>query len=82
MLKKTNSKNIKNNLFCELIDVQNKISEETGDSTSYDLFTIGPQLPEQSKSMNNVIKEYKILVRTKTHGFEVCYVIFNTFLTY
>ncbi|CAD1469788.1 unnamed protein product, partial [Heterotrigona itama] len=52
-------------------DIQNKISEETGDSISYDLFTIGPQLPEQNEFMENVIKEYKILVRTKTHGFEI-----------
>ncbi|KAK9303829.1 hypothetical protein QLX08_004567 [Tetragonisca angustula] len=51
-------------------DVQNKISEETEDSISYDLFTIGSQ-SEQSELMKNVIKEYRILVRTKTHGFEI-----------
>lgn len=79
--KGTNSKNIKNNLFYNLIDIQNKISKETEDSISYDLFRIGSQ-SEQSELMKNVIKEYKILVRTKTHGFEVCYVIFNTLLTY
>ncbi|KAK1129044.1 hypothetical protein K0M31_020177 [Melipona bicolor] len=51
-------------------DIQNKISEETEGSISYDLFTIGPQ-SEQSEMMKNVIKKYKILVRTKTHGFEI-----------
>lgn len=51
---------------------------------SYNLFTIGPLLSEQNELMKDVIKEYKMLVRTKTHGFEVCvcYVIFNILLIY
>lgn len=44
----------------------------TADNVSYKLFTIGSQASEQNELMKNVIKEYKILVRTKTDGFEVC----------
>ncbi|XP_017889972.1 uncharacterized protein LOC108630910 isoform X2 [Ceratina calcarata] len=41
-------------------------------SVSYKLFTIGPpQLSEQNELMKNVHKEYKILVRTKSDGYEV-----------
>lgn len=48
----------------------------TEDNVSYKLFTIG-QLTEQNELMKNITREYKILVRTKTHGFEVriCYII-------
>lgn len=51
---------------------------------SYNLFTIGPLLSEQNELMKDVIKEYKMLVRTKTHGVEVCvcYVKFNILLIY
>lgn len=42
------------------------------DNVSYKLFAIGPQSLEQNELMKNVIKEYKMLVRTKTDGFEVC----------
>ncbi|XP_076663313.1 uncharacterized protein LOC143366272 isoform X2 [Andrena cerasifolii] len=42
----------------------------TADNVSYKLFTIGSQASEQNELMKNVIKEYKILVRTKTDGFE------------
>ncbi|XP_076244397.1 uncharacterized protein LOC143185335 [Calliopsis andreniformis] len=40
------------------------------DNASYKLFTIGPHSSEQNELMKNVIKEYKILVRTKTNGYE------------
>lgn len=43
----------------------------TEDNVSYKLFTIG-QLTEQNELMKNITREYKILVRTKTDGFEVC----------
>ncbi|XP_076162489.1 uncharacterized protein LOC143144216 isoform X2 [Ptiloglossa arizonensis] len=41
------------------------------DNVSYKLFAIGPQSLEQNELMKNVIKEYKMLVRTKTDGFEI-----------
>nr|XP_031828203.1 uncharacterized protein LOC116425111 [Nomia melanderi] len=41
------------------------------DNVSYKLFSIGPQSSEQNELMKNVIKEYKILVRTKTDGFQI-----------
>ncbi|XP_016920929.1 uncharacterized protein LOC108003276 [Apis cerana] len=50
--------------------IENKCSEMTEDNVSYKLFTIG-QLTEQNELMKNITREYKILVRTKTHGFEI-----------
>ncbi|XP_071855980.1 uncharacterized protein [Bombus fervidus] len=52
-------------------DIQTGTSEMMENCVSYNLFTIGPQLSEQNELMKDVIKEYKILVRTKTHGFEI-----------
>ncbi|XP_043260877.1 uncharacterized protein LOC122402287 [Colletes gigas] len=40
------------------------------DNVSYKLFTIGPQSLEQNELMKNVIKDYKMLVRTKVDGYE------------
>ncbi|XP_012137009.1 uncharacterized protein LOC100874657 isoform X1 [Megachile rotundata] len=49
-----------------------KISEiSLEDNVSYKLFSIGPQSSEQNELIKNVVKEYRILVRTKTDGFEV-----------
>lgn len=50
--------------------IENKCSEMTEDNVSYKLFTIG-QLTEQNELMKNITREYKILVRTKTDGFEI-----------
>ncbi|XP_017789945.1 PREDICTED: uncharacterized protein LOC108572256, partial [Habropoda laboriosa] len=49
----------------------NKNSEMAENNVSYKLFTIGPQFSEQNELMKNVIKEYKLLIRTKTDGFEI-----------
>lgn len=51
----------------------------TEDNVSYKLFTIG-QLTEQNELMKNITREYKILVRTKTHGFEVRMLYYLIFL--
>lgn len=67
---KKKMKNIKSNQFYKWIGIENKCSEMTEDNVSYKLFTIG-QLTEQNELMKNITREYKILVRTKTHGFEV-----------
>ncbi|CAL7935085.1 unnamed protein product [Xylocopa violacea] len=50
---------------------KNENSQLTEDNVSYKLFTIGPQLSEQNDLMKDVIKEYRILVRTKTDGYEI-----------
>ncbi|XP_076289652.1 uncharacterized protein LOC143213566 isoform X2 [Lasioglossum baleicum] len=42
----------------------------SGANASYKLFTIGPQSSEKNELMKNVIHEYKMLVRTKTDGFQ------------
>ncbi|XP_078053397.1 uncharacterized protein LOC144478880 [Augochlora pura] len=46
-------------------------SDVTKDNVSYKLFTIGPESSERNDLMKNVGQEYKMLVRTKTDGFEV-----------
>ncbi|OAD55762.1 hypothetical protein WN48_04294 [Eufriesea mexicana] len=51
-------------------DTTNKSFETTEDRISYNLFSIGPQPTEQNNLMKN-IKKYRILVRTKIHGFEI-----------
>ncbi|XP_003394665.2 uncharacterized protein LOC100650803 isoform X1 [Bombus terrestris] len=51
-------------------EIQSGTSEVMENCVSYNLFTIGPLLSEQNELMKDVIKEYKMLVRTKTHGFE------------
>ncbi|XP_029053790.1 uncharacterized protein LOC114881233 isoform X4 [Osmia bicornis bicornis] len=53
-------------------DTQNKtFKTNLKGNISYKLFTIGPQLSEQNELMKNVAKEYRMLVRTKTDGFEI-----------
>ncbi|XP_076548410.1 uncharacterized protein LOC117610656 isoform X6 [Osmia lignaria lignaria] len=53
-------------------DTQNKTFKTNfKGNISYKLFTIGPQLSEQNGLMKNVAKEYRMLVRTKTDGFEI-----------
>nr|XP_034194175.1 uncharacterized protein LOC117610656 isoform X2 [Osmia lignaria]XP_034194176.1 uncharacterized protein LOC117610656 isoform X2 [Osmia lignaria]XP_034194177.1 uncharacterized protein LOC117610656 isoform X2 [Osmia lignaria]XP_034194178.1 uncharacterized protein LOC117610656 isoform X2 [Osmia lignaria] len=53
-------------------DTQNKtFKTNLKGNISYKLFTIGPQLSEQNGLMKNVAKEYRMLVRTKTDGFEI-----------
>lgn len=52
-------------------DIQNGTSEKMENCVSYNLFKIGPLLSERNELMKDVIKEYKMLVRTKTHGFEI-----------
>ncbi|XP_076762937.1 uncharacterized protein LOC143430509 [Xylocopa sonorina] len=51
-------------------DTKNEKPQLAKDNVSYKLFTIGPKLSEQNDLMKDVIKEYKILVRTKTDGYE------------
>ncbi|CAK9821491.1 Little elongation complex subunit 2 [Anthophora retusa] len=51
--------------------IVNKNSEMAENNVSYKLFTIGPQFSEQNELMKNVIKEYRLLIRTKTDGFEI-----------
>ncbi|XP_076379234.1 uncharacterized protein LOC143259720 [Megalopta genalis] len=46
-------------------------SEVIKDNVSYKLFTIGPESSERNNLMKNVGQEYKMLVRTKTDGFEI-----------
>ncbi|KAK2582952.1 hypothetical protein KPH14_009010 [Odynerus spinipes] len=50
--------------------VGNDIKTFPGSNVSYKLFRIGPSSTDQNELMKNIIKDYKILVRTKEDGYE------------
>ncbi|XP_053987491.1 uncharacterized protein LOC128880932 isoform X1 [Hylaeus volcanicus] len=59
------------NVVGETKSIESNLKQQvnTKENVSYKLFSIGPQSSEQNELMKNVIKEYKMLVRTKTDGF-------------